>query len=657
MRNITLWSCVFVVALSASGQQGDPREAGVLDLRKSPHARLRNVPVRAVTIRDGFWSARQRVNVERSIPTLLDLLEEHGVLDNFRRLSGRKAAPRRGPLYTDSDIYKWLEAAAFVLQSGDRPELRAKVDRVVEEILAAQEPSGYLNTYYVDERKALRFTEVTRSHETYCLGHLLQAAIALYRGSGDRRLLDAGIRFVNYLMDNFGRTKRPLSSDHPEIELALVELYRTTGERRYLEFAAYFLEGDGERLKLTPRDIVYLFSGKPFTERTKLEGHAVRAMYASSGATDYYLETGEEAYWKTLERLWEDMTRRKMYITGGVGSRAVGEAFGEPYELPNQLAYTESCAAIGNLMWNWRMLAATGEARFAEVLERALYNGVNSGMSLDGTLYCYRNPLELVGNREDKIRNPWYSTTCCPPNLERILASLSGYFYSTSREGLYVHLYDNNELNWRLENGVALRLRQTTRYPWDGKVGIEVEPASATEFTLFVRIPSWSRRTTVTVNGAAAGPAQPGTYLALRRTWKPGDAVTLDFEMTPRLTAANPRVRDSFGRVAVERGPLVYAMEEIDQKGAGSLFDLYLDLQGGRSGFREAYAADKLGGIVELRHAGLEAEPPSATRPLYEPFAGDGKLRGRPRELVLIPYYAFANREPTAMAVWIPYHR
>jgi DUF1680 family protein len=278
-------------------------------------------------------------------------------------------------------------------------------------------------------------------------------------------------------------------------------------------------------------------------------------------------------------------------------------------------------------------------------------------MSLDGTLYCYRNPLELVGNREDTIRNPWYSTTCCPPNLERILASLPGYFYSTSREGVYVHLYDNNELDWRLENGVALRLRQTTRYPWDGKVRIELEPASATEFTLFLRIPSWSRRTAVMVNGAAAGPAQPGTYLALRRTWKPGEAVTVDFAVTPRLTAANPRVRDSFARVAIERGPLVYAMEEIDQKGAGSLFDLYLDLPGGRSRFQEAYVADKLGGIVELRHAGLEAEPASATRPLYEPFAPEGTLRGRARELVLIPYYAFANREPTAMAVWIPYRR
>ncbi len=657
MRNVTLWSCAFVLALSASGQPGDPREAGVLDLRRSPYAKLRSVPVRAVTMRDGFWSARQKVNVERSIPTLLDLLEEHGVLDNFRRLSGRKPAARRGPLYTDSDIYKWLEAAAFVLQSGDRPDLRAKVDRVVEEILAAQEPSGYLNTYYVDERKALRFTEVTRGHETYCLGHLLQAAIALHRAGGDRRLLDAGIRFVNYLMDHFGRAKRPLSSDHPEIELALVELYRTTGDRRHLEFAAYFLEGDGERLKLTPRDIVYLFSGKPFTERTKLEGHAVRAMYAASGATDYYLETGEEAYWKTLERLWEDLTRRKMYITGGVGSRAVGEAFGEPYELPNQLAYTESCAAIGNLMWNWRMLAATGEARFADVLERALYNGVNSGMSLDGTLYCYRNPLELVGNPEDRIRNPWYSTTCCPPNLERILASLPGYFYSTSREGLYVHLYDNNQLHWRLENGVALRLRQATRYPWDGQVRIEVQPASATEFTLFLRIPAWSRRTRVTVNGVGAGPAQPGTYLALRRSWKPGDTVTLEMDGTPRFTMANPRVRDSFARVAIERGPLVYAMEQIDQKGAGSLFDLYLDLEGGKSRFQQGYVADKLGGIVELRHAGLEVEPRSATRPLYEPFAADEKVRGRPRELVLIPYYAFANREPTAMTVWIPYRR
>jgi hypothetical protein len=399
----------------AAAAPAAPPEKVILNLWKSPYAKLRNVPVSAVRINDGFWAARRRTNVERSLPTMLRLLEEHGVVDNFRRLTGAKKVERKGPLYTDSDIYKWMEAAAYVLQSEERPELKAAFDRLAEEILAAQEPSGYLNTYYQDELKEKRFTEMHRGHELYCLGHLLQAAIAYYRATGGRKLLDGGIRFVEYLLREFGPTRRALLAGHPEIEMALVELYRTTGEGRYLELAGYLLRGDGERLNLTAGQMVYMFSGRPFTERTAMEGHAVRAGYASSGAADYYLETGEPAYRAALERLWADMTGRKMYITGGIGSRSAGESFGDPYELPNARAYTESCAAIANMMFNWRMLAATGEARFADVLEQALYNSANSGMSLDGTLYCYRNPLELSGSPEERIRNPWYSTTCCPP--------------------------------------------------------------------------------------------------------------------------------------------------------------------------------------------------------------------------------------------------
>jgi DUF1680 family protein len=653
-----LGSLVFL-ALLPSAWPAQPeawRNQGVLHLDRSPHARLRSVPVRAVRIHDGFWARRRQVNVERSIPTLLQLLEENGVVDNFRRISGRKQAPRRGPLYTDSDLYKWMEAVAFVLQSEDRPALRAQFEQLTDEILAAQEPSGYLNTYYVEERKALRFQEMQRGHELYCLGHLLQAAIAYYRATGSRRLLDGGIRFVDYLIETSGPGKRPLLTGHPELELALVELYRTTGDRRHLELAGYLLRGDGERLKLTPRDYVYLFSGKPFVERTRLEGHAVRAMYASSGAADYYMETGDPAYWKTLERLWRDMTSAKMYITGGVGSRAQGEAFGEPYELPNQLAYTESCAAIGNLFWNARLLAATGEARFADVMERALYNGVNSGMSLDGTLYCYRNPLELTGNPEDKIRNPWYTTTCCPPNLERVLASLPGYFYSTSRDGLHVHLYDNSELDWKLEDGTPLRLTQKTQYPWEGVIEITLRPERARAFTLFLRIPGWTRSAQVLVNGQPASEkAQPGTYLAIRREWRPGDTVRLTLDMAPRLIAANPLVRENTQRVAVERGPLVYAMEGLDQPGGGSLFDLALLLPS--KGFTIERRPELLGGVTVLRHADLAPEKPLAALPLYQPLEAASIRRTRPAELVLIPYYAFANREPTPMQVWIPFEQ
>ena len=325
-----------------------------------------------------------------------------------------------------------------------RAQLKGDIDSLIGHIVAAQEPTGYLNTYYVGDKAHLRFTELTRSHEDYCLGHLLQAGIAYYRATGNRRLLDVGIRFADYVVDNFGPTKRPFVTGHPELEMALVELYRTTRQTKYLDFARYLFSGvEHDRLKLKDSDIHYMFSGKPFTSRTEFEGHAVRALYAASGATDYFTETGDPAYKKTLDLLWTDLTMRKMYITGGVGSRSGGESFGDPYELPSEQAYAETCAAIANVMWNYRLLALTGDARYADLLERALYNGVNSGLSLSGNLYCYRNPLASSG---DKLRNPWYDTTCCPPNIQRLFESLPAYLYSTSRDGVYVNLYQLR--NW-----------------------------------------------------------------------------------------------------------------------------------------------------------------------------------------------------------------
>ncbi|HKW99127.1 MAG TPA: beta-L-arabinofuranosidase domain-containing protein [Bryobacteraceae bacterium] len=627
------------------------RSEGVINTNHSPYAKLHTVPVRAVRISDGFWSARMRINVERSIPTMLDELEQHGVVDNFRRLSGRKQATRRGPVYTDSDIYKWMEAVAFVLQSDYRPGLRATFDRLTDEILAAQEPSGYLNTYYVDDHREKRFAEMYRSHELYCLGHLLQAAIAYYRATGNRKLLDGAMRYADYMVENFGPTKRPALAGHPEVEMALVELYRTVGERKYLDFAGYLLSGvERERLHLTDGQVSYLFSGIPFTSRTHFEGHAVRCMYASSGATDYYGETGDRAYAETLARLWTDMTSHKMYITGGVGSRDSGEAFGESYELPNAQAYGESCAAIGNMMWNFRMLAVSGESRFADVIERALYNGINSGMSLSGTLYCYRNPLESTG---EKIRNPWYETTCCPPNLERTLASLPGYFYGTSPKGVYVNLYDNSHLDWHLEDGTGLKVDQKTEYPWGDAVEIAVAPATPREFSMFVRIPGWSHSADVKVNGGAApGAPKPGQYFEIRRTWKPGDRITVKFDMTPQLIRANPLVREDAGRVAVQRGPVVYCIESPDQPVGESLFDI--ELAHASQPFQTEFRRDLLDGVMVLRHEGVAAEKPFEDGPLYQPVSNVTRTPVKPVELKFIPYYAWANRGLTSMEVWIP---
>jgi DUF1680 family protein len=652
MRALLLVCLIAPLPLDAgAGWQSE----GVVSVTHSPHAKLHAVPIRAVKMGDGFWSARRAINVEKSIPTMLAELEQHGVVDNFLRLEGKKDVARRGPLYTDSDIYKWMEAVAFVLQSEDQPKLRAEFERLTGIIAAAQEPSGYLNTYWSEERTPKRFTEMHRSHELYCMGHLLQAAIAYYRATGDRKLLDVGIRFANYMVENFGPQKRPALTGHPEFEMALVELYRTTGDRRYLDFAGYLLSGvERQRLHLTGDQVEYMFSGKPFTSRTQFEGHAVRAMYASCGATDYYMETGDPAYLKTLENLWRDLVNRKMYITGGVGSRESGEAFGEAYELPNAQAYGESCAAIGNMMWNWRMLLAVGESRFADVIERALYNGINSGMSLSGTQYCYRNPLESPG---EKIRNEWYDTTCCPPNLERIIASLPGYMYNTDARGVYVNLFHNSTLDWHLENGTGIRIAQQTEYPWKGLVDLTVDPASAAEFSLFVRIPAWADGTTVA--DAVPAPFAPrqdqpkaGEYFEIHRRWKPGDKIHIDFDMRPRLVRANPLVREDAGRVALERGPLVYCLEQPDQSGF-SLFDASLLDDG--STFVSTFQPDLLGGIVVLKHRGSVVDRPFSVEPLYRAFREKVERPGRVETLTFIPYYAWANREPSRMEVWVPY--
>ena len=642
---------LILLTISTSMAADNWRDQGIIYLEHSPNAVMHPVPVRAVTLTDGFWSERRKINVERSIPTMLDLLEEHGTVDNFRRLTGKKNIPRRGPLYTDSDIYKWMESVAFVLQSGDDPKLRSEFDSLTDEILAAQEPSGYLNTYYQDERKSLRLSEMYKSHELYCLGHLLQAAIAYYRATGNRKLMDGGIKYVNYLIDTSGPGKRALVTGHPEFEMALVELYRTTGDRRFLDFAGYLLSGvERERLKLRDSQVQYMFSGKPFTSRTEFEGHAVRAMYASSGATDYYAETGDPRYKKTLDTLWTDLTLHKMYVTGGVGSRSDGEAFGDPYELPNAQAYTESCAAIGNMMWNFRMLAISGDSKYADVMERALYNGINSGMSLNGTLYCYRNPLASNG---EKIRNEWYDTDCCPPNLERVLASLPGYFYATAKDGVYVHFYHNSDLDWHLENGAALKIAQKTNYPWDGGVSLTVSPAQETEFTVYARIPGWSAASTANVNGSPVNGVVSGKYLAVKRRWKAGDRLDLRFDMHPRLLGANPQVIEDNGKVAVQRGPLVYCMEQLDEPGQVS--DLLLTKA--REGFESEYKADLLGGILVLKHPGEEYSPSLSTEPLYEPLEKSDSRKTKPVELTLIPYYAWANRDRTPMEVWIPLDR
>lgn len=669
-RALSLSSGSSLISLLDEGQHSpttplpDWKEKGVIDLTKSPYARLKTVPVSAVVIGQGFWSQRRTANVESSIPSMHDELIAHGRMDNFLRLQGKSSSPQKGPVFSDSDIYKWTEAVGFALQSGDNPQLRETSSKMIAEVVAVQEPSGYLDTYFVGplaEKRMLPEIQET-GHEMYNLGHMLQGAIAYYRATGDPTLLKAGIRFVDgFVLPDYGpgSNQKPIVSGHPEIEMSLIELYRTTGNRKYVELAGYILHGD-ERIPLTAQQVTYMFCGVPFTSRTRLEGHAVRAMYACCGATDYYLETGDPEYWKTLNVLWDDLVAHQMYVTGGVGARATGEAFGDAYELPNARAYGESCAAIGNMMWNWRMLAASGEARFTDVMECALYNGINSGMSLDGRTYCYRNPLAFdpTGDSRDrhlvggKIRNPWYDTTCCPPNLERTFASLPGYFYSTSADGVYVHFYDNSEVKWHLQDGTAFSIRQVTRYPWEGDVSLTVNPMEAKVFTVFVRIPGWSQKNAVHVNGVAVEGAVPGEYLALRRRWAQGDKIHLSFDMSTQLLRANQSVAEDLGRVAFRRGPIVFCMESLDQPGHAGDSNLSLfstQLQGET---KAVWRPELLDGVVVLEHPGdlnLNAE-----RSLYFPTTR-AVTKSSATSLYFIPYYAWANRAPAGMQVWVPF--
>jgi DUF1680 family protein len=662
LTGIMLWAGLAAALPLAAQSTPEPsnlpgpwNQQGVLYLDHSLNARLHPVPIQAVRMGEGFWTARRKVTTERSLPSMLALLEEHGVVDNFRRLAGKPELQRKGPLYTDSDLYKWIEGASWALASNetsdaDKKSLRGDIDSLTNTILAAQEPSGYLNTYFTGDRVHLRFTDLLHSHEDYCLGHLIQAGIAYYRATGNRRLLDAGVRFADYVVENFGPAKKPFVTGHPELEMALVELFRTTGQTKYLDFTRYLFSGvERDRLKLKDTEMRYTFSGRPFTTRTEFEGHAVRALYAVSGATDFFTETGDPAYKRTLDLLWTDLTTRKMYITGGVGSRSAGESFGDDYELPSEQAYAETCASVANVMWNFRMLTLTGDARYADVLERALYNGANAGMSLSGNLYCYRTALASAGT--DKLRNPWYDTTCCPPNLERLFESLPGYMYATSRDGVYVNLYHDSNVAWHLEDGTPLSLSQTSSYPWSGDISVTLHPAKAAEFTVYLRWPNWAASADITVNGQAVPVnGKRGSFVAVSQLWKAGDVITLALPMPAVPMVANPRVTDDYGRIAMQRGPLVYALEQPDQTGS-VIGDLFFKIG---SIVSPEIRRDLLGGVTVLKVPGLAAERSLVDEPLYQSISLAANRAKRGSMLTFIPYFVVGNREPSAMEVWVP---
>jgi uncharacterized protein len=628
-----------------------PPRPPIVDTSRSPHVCLRPLPLDAVKLADDFWEPRRCINREVTLPSQYRHLEETGRLDNFRRASGKIGGDYQGIYFNDSDVYKWLEAAAWTLAEGSDPDLERMVDVAITEVEDAQRPDGYLNTYFTFERATQRWTDFDL-HEMYCAEHLFQAAVAHFRATGSERLLDVATRFADHICDTFGPEEgnRHAVDGHEEVEMALVELFRVTGEKRYLKGAQYFIDARGHGLLGRPygqHEPSYSQDHAPLRDQSEVVGHAVRALYLYSGAADVYAETGESNLLQALDRLWQNMTTRRMYVSGGLGSRYEGEAFGKDFELPNERAYTETCAAIGSVMWNWRMLGLRGEARHADLIEHTLYNAVLPGLSLDGQNYFYQNPLADDGTHR---RQPWFGCACCPPNVARILASLPSYFYSTSEDAVWVHLYAEGVATVELDEDRTISLRQRTRYPWDGRVEITVEAEA--EFALMLRIPAWCEEgAVVEVNGEPVdAELSSGSYAKIRYAWRPGDTIILVLPMPVRRVECHPYVVENAGRVALTRGPLLYCVEQAD------VHDLDLrDLVLGSTEPTARFEPELLGGVVALQ-AGVRSAAPDTgweDRLYRTAYPREADTQTHASRITAVPYYAWANREPGAMRVWL----
>jgi len=604
----------------------------------------------SISLTKGFWSHKQETNRQVSLRHGYKQLERAGNLNNLRLAAGYGEGEYQGLVFMDSDVYKWLEALAYDLANVRDPEVERMADEIIDLLVAAQQDDGYLNSYFQVAHPERRWTDLDHDHELYCAGHLFEAAVAMHRATGDERLLRVACRFADHIDSLFGPGKREGACGHPEIELALVELYRETGVRRYLDLAAFFVNQRGKgRMRgygrLGPE---YHQDRVPVRQATAVEGHAVRQLYLTAGVTDVYLETGEQALFDALTRLWYDMTAHKMHLTGGFGARFVGESFGEAYELPSDRCYCETCAAIASMMWNWRMLLATGQPRYADVLERSLYNGFLSGVSLDGRRFFYVNPLQSRGGIE---RAEWYDCACCPPNVMRQIAVVSHYLATVDETGLQVHQYASARIEAELETGPHVALRVETDYPWDGRVKVAVEETDEATWQLALRVPGWCEGASLRVNGQAVErPAPGGTYAAIERAWQVGDVVELNLPMEPRLTAPNPRVDAIRGSLAIERGPLVYCLEQVDQEPNLNLLDVRIDPE---APLQATWREHLLGGVVAIEAPGAVVDTGAWQDALYRPAPVENPPR-REVTLTAVPYYAWANRSPGAMRVWIP---
>ncbi len=603
-----------------------------------------------VEIRDQFWEPRQQTNRSITVPHLFSELERAGNIPNLRLAAERKREGYQGPVYMDSDLYKAMEAAAYVLQLYPDDPIREKLDEVIGILERAQTPEGYLNSYFQVVAPERRWTNLRDDHELYCAGHLIEAAVAHYEATGSDRLLKVATRYADYIDSVFGDApgKRLGYCGHPEIELALFRLYRATGEKRYRDLARFFLLNRGKKIFAQEHNIpLEQYDGTiwqdnvPLTEHREIVGHAVRAAYLFAGATDLVDETGDERVLQMLLRVWENTISRRTYITGGIGNEARHEGFTRDYELPNRTAYQETCASIALIFWAHRMGLLLEEARFFDALERALYNGALAGIALDGKNFYYVNPLESDGTHH---RRPWYACACCPPNIARLIASLGGYLYAQTESDLWVNLYVESRAKLSLAGREAV-LQVRTNYPWDGTIEVQVVEGAPLEFGLHLRIPDWCAQPRLTLNGKPLPLEIQKGYAVVRRLWQPEDRLALELPMTPLFMEAHPRVEADRWQVAIQRGPLVYCLEEIDQ--SAPLERMAVDTT---SPLRYRWEPNLLNGIGVIEGGAVVLDDDSAWgNRLYRPLARRQRATFR-----AIPYYAWHNRQPCPMRVWMP---
>jgi DUF1680 family protein len=639
---------------------------GPVDTSRSPFVQLQTLPLGALRFKPGFWAGIQEINHRVSLKHGYQMIEKAGNLHNFRLAAGLVQGSYRGRNFLDSDVYKWLEAIAWELARDPDEELQDIADEVIQLIGAAQCPDGYLNCYVQVVQPEARWTDLDHGHELYCAGHLFQAGVAFSRATGDLRLLDISCRFADLICSVFGPGKRAGTCGHPEIEMALIELYRVTGEKRYLEMAQFFIDQRGQKKMVgyAPYGPEYHQDHVPLRQAVAAEGHAVRQLYLTAGATDLYLETGEQALWDAMVRLWRDIVGSKLYITGGVGSRYDGEAFGDPYELPADQCYCETCATIADVLWNWRMLLATGEGRYADLIERSLYNGILSSPALDGKHYFYVNPLMVRGGGYTRLssnppegeafteRPEWHSVACCPPNVMRLFSSLEHYFASSNASGIQVHQYAPMEISVQTPAGGRIVLSVETEYPWQGNIHVTVKETGDATWQLSLRRPEWCQAAALAVNGEKVGqPVLQKGYFVLEREWRVGDTTDLDLVIQPTLVESNPRVDATRGCLAIQRGPVVYCLESHDQQVQDNLLDVQIDAN---QPLQSRWQDDLLGGTMTVEAAGYLASLEPWQGVLYRPVEQVPVVIRRPVRLVAIPYYAWGNRGIGSMRVWIP---